>query len=399
MPPQYQINNVGIFALAAAPPPPSGAPAWYTAATSGQWTDLGANSILDTAAAKWTGTNPGGVTGVKAVTDAWGGGILNTVGVYIPGTGFTAGVFWIIWGGGHNDYAGNEIYCYGPLDHDNITRQWRRLTDPSIPTTKGVAYYADGRPSARHTYANLTYDPDRNRMISMGASVTYSDSGTSFPNIDEFNFAVNPAGTPYSSPGSITYGGAFVNIEGMACYNPTTRKVSWTGIDNGTYLNIYDTVAGTISVYGQNNPIYQGGRAPAVSPLSNVMVWVGNVPAEGSGNSIYCYDLRSPSNARYGPSTTGTGPSDTCSLDWDPHNNRFVGYAEEGKTWYTLTPGANPYNGGNSWAWAQINPSGGVTPASNPDAAVHNRFRVAPNPIPGLFYHTGVLGRLYFYKF
>jgi hypothetical protein len=53
----------------------------------------------------------------------------------------------IVWGGGHTDYAGNEIYA---LNLNNLTIQ--RLNDPSVPTNDGgtcsVTTLPDGSPTA-----------------------------------------------------------------------------------------------------------------------------------------------------------------------------------------------------------------------------------------------------------
>ena len=55
----------------------------------------------------------------------------------------------IVWGGGHNNYSGNEIYAF-----DLATLRWQRLTDPSanVGGTESSGYYPDGRPRSRHTF-------------------------------------------------------------------------------------------------------------------------------------------------------------------------------------------------------------------------------------------------------
>lgn len=59
------------------------------------------------------------------------------------------------WGGGHNDYFGNEVYSLSLTGTPAITR----LTDPTVPINNGTscpqeAQY-DGNPMARHTYDGL----------------------------------------------------------------------------------------------------------------------------------------------------------------------------------------------------------------------------------------------------
>jgi hypothetical protein len=58
----------------------------------------------------------------------------------------------IVWGGGHGDYSGNELYAFSL---DDLTM--RRLTDPAPPPTAScVDATPDGtQPVSRHTYDGL----------------------------------------------------------------------------------------------------------------------------------------------------------------------------------------------------------------------------------------------------
>src|SRR5687767_9547569 len=55
-----------------------------------------------------------GNVGPRAVIGAWGGAALDTERNRL-----------VLWGGGHNDYHGNELYAF-----DVLTLKWQRLTDP-----------------------------------------------------------------------------------------------------------------------------------------------------------------------------------------------------------------------------------------------------------------------------
>lgn len=76
----------------------------------------------------------------------------------------------IVWGGGHNDYAGNEVYAF-----DLASLQWKRLNDPSAVTACEEAT-ADHKPNSRHTYGGLTYLADVDRMFVFGG-VLYCPHG------------------------------------------------------------------------------------------------------------------------------------------------------------------------------------------------------------------------------
>jgi hypothetical protein len=108
-----------------------------------------------------------GYSGCRAVINAWNGGVADEKGERL-----------ILWGGGHNDYFGNEVYA---LDLNKLT--FSRLTQPS-PVTNVMSCpeaYADGRPSARHTYGGLAYLAAQGSMFVYGGSKSacgYMSAGT-----------------------------------------------------------------------------------------------------------------------------------------------------------------------------------------------------------------------------
>jgi hypothetical protein len=93
------------------------------------------------------------------VTIAWSGAAFDVDGNRL-----------LINGGGHADWAGNEVY---ELDLD--TQAMRRLNNPSYPLRDGCAAgtnstYADGRPVSRHTYNHLAYIEEQDLMFLFGGS-------------------------------------------------------------------------------------------------------------------------------------------------------------------------------------------------------------------------------------
>lgn len=83
----------------------------------------------------------------------------------------------IIWGGGHNDYYGNELYA---LDLNQMSLA--RLNDPS-PLAPGpaplpcIAELPDGKPNARHTYGGLSYVAHADRMYVFGGILACTNGG------------------------------------------------------------------------------------------------------------------------------------------------------------------------------------------------------------------------------
>ncbi len=108
----------------------------------GQWLEVAESHLEAHAPDGWTGQ----------VIRAWNGGAYDTRRHRL-----------VVFGGGHNNYSGNEIYAF---DLDELA--WERLTDPADPYCRaswrdgtdgcvGVVN-PDGTPISRHTYGGLAYD-------------------------------------------------------------------------------------------------------------------------------------------------------------------------------------------------------------------------------------------------
>src|SRR5215813_3860598 len=77
----------------------------------------------------------------------------------------------IVWGGGHADYSGNEMYA---LDLNSLTMQ--RLNDPGLPVvTSGQpeAIVNGTQPNSRHTYDGLAYMANIDRLFVYGGSLAF----------------------------------------------------------------------------------------------------------------------------------------------------------------------------------------------------------------------------------
>lgn len=103
--------------------------------------------------------NPGEFGVCQSVTGAWSGGAYDSQRNRL-----------YVLGGGHADYAGNEVYVL-----DVSTLQLTRRNEPSYPVRDGCvagnnSMYADGRPVSRHTYSNLEFLPASNQLLMYGGS-------------------------------------------------------------------------------------------------------------------------------------------------------------------------------------------------------------------------------------
>lgn len=93
----------------------------------------------------------------RSLTLAWSGGTVDTARNRL-----------LLWGGGHADYWGNEIYA---LDLGTLTVQ--RLTNPSpvAGTSTCSSALSDNTPTSRHTYGGLTYVAHLDRFHASNGSL------------------------------------------------------------------------------------------------------------------------------------------------------------------------------------------------------------------------------------
>ena len=113
----------------------------------------------------------------------------------------------VIWGGGHNDYYGNELYAFNLANLTTV-----RLNDPGLPiaTTCSDAIANGTQPNSRHTYDGIEYMPNVDRMFVFGGAPACSTGGIS-RDTWTFDFTtmqwqrMNPTGTiPRQTPGVTT---------------------------------------------------------------------------------------------------------------------------------------------------------------------------------------------------
>ncbi len=186
-PPVLQISG-GASATTACEAASDGAkPAWLQGKSKFQWVSLQSPSAANVA----PNPLPPGNSGVSSVTDAWCGAAFRKKGSWL-----------LLHGGGHQDYAGNEIYGLS-LEQDSPT--WQRLRDPTPndKITTNTYYYADGNPAAIHTYGRLVYDDQRDILMRFGNG-QYPVGGVG-PGVDGWawgNANWLPAGTFQAHPSS-----------------------------------------------------------------------------------------------------------------------------------------------------------------------------------------------------
>ena len=107
----------------------------------------------------------------------------------------------IVWGGGHNDYYGNEVYAL-----DLGTLSIKRIVDPSPNTSQSSRSSAlpDGTPVSRHTYGGLSYIGHADRMFAVGGSM--APCGSADMSTWTYDFAAQQWQRLNTSPLGVNFG-------------------------------------------------------------------------------------------------------------------------------------------------------------------------------------------------
>jgi len=305
--------------------------------------------------------NPNASGSVYSVMMAWSGGAYDSDRDQL-----------IIWGGGHTDYAGNEVYAFGPVTGSNP--QWRLLTQPSDPPADNTPYGSDGRPVSRHTYNLLTYLPaPRNKMMSCAIGSQHSN-GYSNAAVDLFDLTVNGMTTNPWSRAAAAPSTSYA-LEAFCIYDPVDQVVWFHDAgSNNARLQRYNPSTNSWTAHAQFN--FSPDYTPAIDPAHHLLV------ATGNGGGVRVWDLSAPDNQSFMVTTSGPGNVESGKAPgfvYDPVNHQFVGWSG-GSGVYALTIPANPKTG--TWSWSQIPLAGDNS--------------VVPTTVAGLSrlgYVTGTYGR------
>lgn len=340
--------------------------AWATPApVVGKWIVINSNTIYSVRPSpQLVGGNQ------NAVVEAYSGG------AFAANKGANGSL--LVWGGGHGDYGGNEVYSF-----DVDTGVWSRLSSPSTPDTCSVleGELADGGPCSAHSWNYLSYHPGTHSLAILTESAMYPSGSDSTARVHLFDVNAHTWRRGARKPTLNTFAGA----EGACSAYDPNRDVFWyTGDSRGKYFSKYDPNAN--SGAGQWTEYYDDyldtGCEAAIDPTRDIYLMI-NGNNQERGTFIAVHDLKNPQNAPITIATSGDltaqgagGPG----FEWDQVAGKFVAWVD-GATVYTLTPPATNWQTG-VWVWAAVPPAAGN--ANTPHKSVstgntYGRFRYVPS--------------------
>ena len=305
------------------------------AVPAGHWAELKNTHMLSVVPAAYKQAPIAGVLGPPAIMLAWGGGAYDTRRDRL-----------LVWGGGHTDYAGNEVYAF-----DVSERKWHRLTDASNPPARNAEATADGKPVSRHTYGGITYFPNLDSLFGHGGS-RFEDG-----NATTGTWLLNLADNQWERKGDEATGAGYSTI---TAYDPSTG----TALQVAGGLMRYDPKADKWDLLSKDDGGTYG-RYGTFDTKRKQFLYLGNKGA-------FVYDVTAGSHQAVKLS------GDTAIQDqWYPglvyveSTDKYYGWAG-GSAIYEITP--------ESWK-VKVLPvgDGSASPTVAPKAGTYGRFQFAPS--------------------
>lgn len=249
-----------------------------------------------------------GIIGCSGVVKAWSGGAYDSVRRRM-----------LVWGGGHEDYWGNELYGF-----DLRTGTWSRVTEPSVPPdgTSSAAFFSqdplpDGQPVSRHTYDGVEFLADRGVLWAHGGSRARDGGGTKLTWIFDGEGAWSQR-----APG---IGGFSL----ATAYDPVSAQVF---VHTGEYLWSYDVAADAWTAFpGWGFPplwpryTFAGDKTAVVDPVRGLLWVVGGSGKRtpdgadfGGHGNVLVWDIAAAQPVTEAWATTGGGAFSNKSWISDP---------------------------------------------------------------------------------
>ena len=303
-----------------AAPPPSGT----------GWQDL-ANTQLQRVcpADNFGGINYPFYDNCHSVVSAWGGAAADTKRNRL-----------IIWGGGHTDYSGNEVYS---LNLGLAAPTLTRLTNPSDFTKNPAgcpgtdSNVVDGTPVSRHTYGGIVYLPVQDKLFSFGGS----DAPCGGFSVHTYTLDLSQTTPTWSAMDPVNGynpGSLYQSNSAICGYDPNTLTVICVSSTNVLFryypaTNTYTQLSTNLSV-----PFAAFG---VIDPKRNLFIFMG-VGYESTTPHVVAVDISSGSNFAaqdWSSQVTGCDALAGASypgLVYDPVLDRIVGWPNAGNVVYVF---------------------------------------------------------------
>jgi hypothetical protein len=304
----------------------------------------------------------------------------------------------VVFGGGHGDYAGNEIMTF-----DIDTLKWIRINDPSprfdeTGLIERSGYYPDAygnpdlqQPRSRHSYWSQIYVPTIDRYCAISSFGTFP-IGLGASHVDCFDFATRLWSQKKDAPNA---GGLLTST-----FDPSTNRV-WVmgnrGVASG-YLAEWDAATDTWTRRSTSPSGVNDRSGPLLDTKRRRLVFLG-------GGAVRMFDLNQ-SGMLASQLITLQGDVEIINRDrpgfaYDPVNDKYVAYSgvESGGTRdiYVIDP--------VTWISTRTTLGGSVAPAipASVDTGgwfngIYGRLAYIPTKNAFIFINNHIKDSVFFFK-
>ena len=253
----------------------------------------------------------------------------------------------LVWGGGHTDYSGNEVYA---LDLPSASIQRVVEQSPLIGASDCESALPDGTPTARHTYDGLAYIAHADRFFATAGAL--SPCGAGDPATWTYDFTAKKWTMNIDQSPLARFEGV------MAQYDPATKLV-FVHDTTALYAYNFDTNSYTTLATGLNEDIFS---TATIDTKRRKFVFIGN-------DGVKVVDLTTYETTTM--ATTNTPPLvnvGSPGVAYDPVADRIVAWSG-GSDVYSLNM--------DTRAWSQVASGTGPT-ASAPGQGTFGRWGYIP---------------------
>jgi hypothetical protein len=254
----------------------------------------------------------------------------------------------LVFGGGHLDYWGNEVYAFSVTP---TTMHWERLTNPSQLMTSAtygtVPWLTDnGSPHPIHTYDGVEYVPEIQSFCQFGntGNNRFQTACLDMNQISTTTYQWSRRANVNNLTNATANSGGEPPQDFRTAYDPVTKSIWRRGGAHYAYFSSYDAKADIWTRHGGEDGQYTHCGTAAIDPMRRLFVGV------GSGN-VWVWNMDAGPYTPTLQPTTG-GPALLKSLapgfEYDPVIRKLVawnGFADI----YTLDT--------NTWAWKLVPPA------------------------------------------
>lgn len=287
----------------------------------------------------------------------------------------------MIHGGGHGDYAGNEIYAIHLNTETPFAELWTEPSpDVSKPEGEEEGTYPDGLPGSTHTYDKLVYAPNIDKLVRTQHNMVYPERYGGSDIIWQYDPAnLNPDKYQRALEGwsRIAEGFPIPGMQSPAGATYNSRDGCIYILRSGSFTDVYkfDPVAITfVNVYSASSSDIGSQGWGGYTELDCIPSYGGNglLVAKGSSSGVVLLDLETFQAGRPTINDPDSLLSFRMDTPYDPVNNCLWTWAG-GNVLGKIPVPANPFS--DTWEVQSVNISGVASlPASPTPNGVYSRF-------------------------